>query len=230
MTTEPSSSGAFLEIRNLCKRFPSGQQKLTVLEDFSLTLNHAELLAIVGRSGSGKTTLLNLIAGLARADGGSILLEGRELIGLDDEDWVEVRQSDMGFVFQFNQLLPEFTALENVMLPGMLRSRDKQALESKAHDLLARMGMEHRASHRPTQLSGGERQRTAIARALINDPRLLLADEPTGSLDLESGQRVLELLFSLQKELKISCMLVTHNPALANLCDRIHQIESRSES
>ncbi len=221
---------SFLEIQGLSKHFDSGGRRLTVLDDFSLSLARGEFLAIAGPSGSGKTTLLNLIAGLDRPDRGTIHLEERELTALDDKSWDQVRQSDIGFVFQFNQLLPEFSALENVMLPGMLKGRGQVELKNQAHELLSHMGMAERANHRPAQLSGGERQRTAIARALINQPKILLADEPTGSLDQTTGTQVFSLLLGLQKQLNISCLLVTHNPALADLCDRIHGIEKRPES
>ncbi|CAM2007280.1 ABC transporter ATP-binding protein [Acanthopleuribacter pedis] len=220
----------FLEIRGLTKHFQSGERKLKVLDSFDLDLAAGEFLAIAGPSGSGKTTLLNLIAGLDRPDGGRISLAGRDLTALNDKEWDKVRQSDIGFVFQFNQLLPEFTALENVMLPGMLKKHHALELKQQAYDLLEHMGMQDRIGHRPAQLSGGERQRTAIARALINQPKILLADEPTGSLDQGTGEQVFSLLMGLQKQFNISCLLVTHNPALANLCDRIHGIEKRPES
>lgn len=224
------SRQSFLEIQGLTKHFDSGGRRLTVLDDFNLSLARGEFLAIAGPSGSGKTTLLNLIAGLDRPDAGTIHLENRELTALDDRSWDGVRQSDIGFVFQFNQLLPEFSALENVMLPGMLKGQEQSELKNRAHELLSHMGMAERADHRPAQLSGGERQRTAIARALINQPKILLADEPTGSLDQATGTQVFSLLLGLQKQLNISCLLVTHNPALADLCDRIHGIEKRPES
>ena len=217
----------FLQVERISKSYLSGSKRLQVLRQFDMELARGELLAIVGRSGSGKTTLLNLLAGLDRPDEGRIVLDGRELTALDRADWDHIRRRDIGFVFQFNQLLPEFTALENVMLPAMLVPYRRKVVEEKACDLLSRMGMSERLGHRPSQLSGGEQQRTAIARALINSPRLLLADEPTGNLDVESGQTVFDLLLSLQKELQISCVMVTHNPALANLCDRIHGLDRR---
>ena len=214
-----------LEIEKLTKTYQSGPKRLEVLRHFDLKLEEGEMVAIMGRSGSGKTTLLNCIAGLDKIDSGQITLGGRKLNGLPSTDWDQIRQHDIGIVFQFNQLLPEFTALENVMMPGMLTTNDLVQLEKKARDLLSQMGMADRCDHRPAQMSGGEQQRTAIARSLINSPRLLLADEPTGSLDYASGLEVFDLLQSLQKELKISCLLVTHNPALAQLCARIQAID-----
>ncbi len=214
-----------LKLENVSKSFQSGPNRLQVLRHFDMEMQEAEMVAIVGRSGSGKTTLLNLIAGLDQVSSGTITLNGRNLTALNQEDWNLVRQSEIGFVFQFNQLLPEFTALENVMLPGLLQSRDEKAVREKARQLLDKMDMGARTDHRPAQMSGGEQQRVAIARALINSPKLLLADEPTGSLDLESGQKVFNLLLALQEELKISCLVVTHNPALAQLCARIQRID-----
>ncbi len=222
---DEAAANGLLELRGVCKSYRSGPKRLHVLRHFDLALDRGEFVAIMGRSGSGKTTLLNLIAGLDRVDEGAIALDGRELTSLDSAGWDRVRQREIGVVFQFNQLLPEFTALENVMLPGMLTSGDHGALESKAWDLLDRMGMGERADHRPAQLSGGEQQRAAIARALINGPKLLLADEPTGSLDLASGKLVFDLLLSLQRELGVSCLVATHNQGLADLCDRIHPID-----
>lgn len=214
-----------LKIEGLCKTYQSGTQTLTIIDDFNLEVARGEILALVGRSGSGKTTLLNLIAGLDRPDRGAILFEGTDLCRQNDHAWIKWRQEQLGFVFQFNQLLHEFTALENVMLPGMLRDGNRAQLKEKAQELLDKLGIGPRAHHFPAQLSGGEQQRTAIARALINDPRLVLADEPTGSLDLESGQQVFDLLVGLQKDLGFSCLVVTHNPGLANLCDRIRAID-----
>ena len=217
---------SLLKLQGVSKSYMSGSKRLHVLRHIDLEVEQGELLAIVGRSGSGKTTLLNCIAGLDRVDEGSIQLEGQELRGMDAAGWNRARRDSIGFVFQFNNLLPEFSALENVMLPGMLRNGDRAQLRAKARDLLMMMDMGDRQEHLPTQLSGGEQQRVAIARALINSPKLLLADEPTGSLDLESGQKVFDMLSQLQKDLKISCLVVTHNPALADLCARIHKLES----
>lgn len=214
-----------LKIDGLRKTYQSGTQELVIIDDFNLEVQAGEMLALIGRSGSGKTTLLNLIAGLDRADSGAILFDGHDLCQQDDHAWIAWRQQHLGFVFQFNQLLTEFTALENVILPGLLRERPVAELKKKAQELLERLGIGPRAHHYPAQLSGGEQQRTAIARALINDPRLVLADEPTGSLDIESGQQVFDMLVSLQKDLGFSCLVVTHNPGLANLCDRIRAID-----
>lgn len=214
-----------LELDQVTKTFQSGSKRLHVLRQIDLILQPAEFTAITGASGSGKTTLLNIIAGLDTCDGGKILLEGRELTGQSVADWDRTRCEDIGFIFQFNQLLPEFTALENAMMPGLLTGRSRQELEDQARDLLNRMGMADRADHTPARLSGGEQQRVAIARALINRPKLLLADEPTGSLDWETGRRVFDHLLELQDSLGIACLVVTHNPELAKLCARIHSLD-----
>jgi lipoprotein-releasing system ATP-binding protein len=217
---------ALLKLEQLTKTYMSGSKRLTVLRQFDLTVESGQIVAIVGRSGSGKTTLLNCIAGLDRLDSGRITLGDEDLTSLDTNGWDRVRRDGIGFVFQFNQLLPEFTALENVMLPGLLTGSPEEEVRERARDLLNRMDMTAREDHRPARLSGGEQQRAAIARALINRPRLVLADEPTGSLDLESGRKVFDLLLSLQQEFGITCLVVTHNPGLADMCARIHSLDS----
>lgn len=221
---------ALLQLQGVCKNYRSGPKTVAVIQDLDLELNHGEFLAIMGCSGSGKTTLLNLIAGLDRADDGQIWIDGIDVTKAKDDTWVEIRQKKIGFVFQFNQLLPEFTALENVTLPGRLTGGSMKKVQSRARDLLDRMGLKDRMEHLPQQMSGGEQQRVAIARALINEPRLLLADEPTGSLDVESGTRVFGLLQGLQEEFGIACLMVTHNPMLAKMCDRIHSIDRAAET
>ena len=219
-----SSQTPFLRLEKVSKSYQSGPKRLVVLNQFDMVLREGELLALMGASGSGKTTLLHLIAGLDQVDSGRIHLGEQELTSLKSKGWDEVRQRAMGYVFQFNQLLPEFTALENIMLPGLVANHSEPETRKRAQNLLDRMALLERADHLPSQLSGGEQQRIAIARALINRPKLLLADEPTGSLDVEAGRRVFDLLSELQRDLKISCLVVTHNPVLANLCARIHSL------
>jgi len=219
-----------LEMRGVSKSFRSGSKRLEVLRQIDMTLQRGEIMAVVGPSGSGKTTLLNLIAGLDRLEAGEIRLNGRDLTGLNRDQWDAVRRDEIGFVFQFNQLLPEMTALENAMIPGLLTDRPKTEVAERARLLLERMDMGDRLDHFPAQLSGGEQQRTAIARALINSPSLVLADEPTGSLDGASGARVFALLESLQQELGISCLVVTHNRELAKMCARIHELGGQQET
>lgn len=217
---------ALLKMEQITKTYQSGSNRLRVLRQFDLTVASGEIVAIVGRSGSGKTTLLNCIAGLDRVDEGRIFLDEEELTTLDTKGWDRIRREKIGFVFQFNQLLPEFSALENVMLPGLLTEGPEAEVRERARELLSRMDMTAREDHRPARLSGGEQQRVAIARALINRPRLVLADEPTGSLDLASGRLVFDLLLSLQQEFGITCLVVTHNPGLADMCARIHSLDS----
>lgn len=220
----------YLKLESVAKTYQAGSKKIHIFRHFDLTVPRGQLVAVIGPSGTGKTTLLNVIAGLDSCDGGRIMVGDTELTALKDAELTAFRRDHIGFVFQFNQLLPEFSALENVMLPGFLQGRTPAQLAEKARDLLNRMGVGHRCDHLPAQMSGGEQQRVAIARALINDPGLLLADEPTGSLDLESGRRVFDLLLSLQKELQITSVVVTHNPELAKMCDRICRIEKADDS
>lgn len=214
-------SDRLLTIQGLSKSYLSGSTRLHVLRDLDLDLGHTEFLAVVGRSGSGKTTLLNLIAGLDRPDTGHIFLQGKDLCGVSGHHWDRVRQTQIGVIFQFNQLLPEFSAQENVMMPGLISGMDDQEAAARAQDLLRRVGLEERTHHRPAQLSGGEQQRVAIARALLHSPKLVLADEPTGNLDAQSSQRIFLLMRELQAEKGVSFMLVTHNQELAHRCDRI---------
>ena len=214
-----------LQVEQLWKSFHSGTRIIEVLRGINFECAAGELLAVMGPSGCGKTTLLNLISGLDRVDQGSLKYKGKELAGQRDEDWDEFRRHELGMIFQFNQLLPEFSALENTLLPALIASRSKlkslDSVQAKAEELLIKLGLQDRLNHRPSQLSGGEQQRVAIARSLMNSPKLILADEPTGSLDLESGFRVFEMLKTLQKEKGFSCLIVTHNRDLADMCDRI---------
>ena len=194
-------------------------ESLIILHDIELSILRGESLAIVGPSGSGKSTLLGLLAGLDVPSRGKIFLNGIEITRLDEDARAELRSEKLGFVFQSFQLLPTFTALENVMLPLELAARSDAQVE--AEQVLRRVGLEKRLHHYPAQLSGGEQQRVAIARAFAAQPELLLADEPTGNLDSQTGQRIIELMFELNKERGTTLVLVTHDHALANRCDRI---------
>ena len=207
-----------LEVRRLTKTYRSGDRELTVLREVSFSLAAGATCAIVGPSGSGKTTLLGLCAGLDRATSGSVILDGVALDDLDEDARARVRNEHTGFVFQNFQLVPTLTALENVMVPAELRSgprRPHGELTDAAADLLRQVGLEPRRGHYPTQLSGGEQQRVALARAFINRPHLLFADEPTGNLDAETSDRVVELLLNLNAQSGTALVLVTHNPELA---------------
>ena len=208
-----------LEARSLTKEYPSGEQRLTVLRDVSFVIPDGARVAIVGPSGSGKTTLLGLLAGLDTPTSGKVLLDGDDLGALDEDARARVRGEKVGFVFQSFQLIPSLSAQENVQVPLELRGERDAA--ARARDLLARVGLGGRGHHLPAQLSGGEQQRVAIARAFINRPKLLFADEPTGNLDAATGQRIIELLDSLNRDEGTTIVLVTHDSALAERTQRI---------
>ena len=194
-------------------------ETLVILHDVTLSIQQGESLAIVGPSGSGKSTLLGLLAGLDVPSHGNIFLNGTDITQLDEDARAALRSETLGFVFQSFQLLPTFTALENVMLPLELVANSNA--QEEAEKILNRVGLEKRLNHYPTQLSGGEQQRVALARAFAAQPELLLADEPTGNLDSQTGQRIIELMFELNQERGTTLVLVTHDHALANRCDRI---------
>ena len=208
-----------LEARSLTKEYPSGDQRLTVLRDVSFVIPDGARVAIVGPSGSGKTTLLGLLAGLDTPTSGKVLLDGGDLSALDEDTRARVRGEKVGFVFQSFQLIPSLSAQENVQVPLELRGERDAA--ARAKDLLARVGLAGRGHHLPAQLSGGEQQRVAIARAFVNRPKLLFADEPTGNLDAATGQRIIELLDSLNRDEGTTIVLVTHDTALAERTQRI---------
>lgn len=212
-------SQTVLQAEGLTKTYRSGANSLTVLDTVSFSVSQGDTLAIIGPSGSGKTTLLGLCAGLDVPSTGIISLMGFKLNAMSEDDRAHIRNQYVGFVFQNFQLLQTLTALENVMVP--LELRGEKNVSSKAKDLLARVGLGERMHHYPTQLSGGEQQRVAMARAFINDPKILFADEPTGNLDDENSKHVTELLFGLNKELGTTLVLVTHNLELAQKTERI---------
>lgn len=205
--------------RHLSKRVTTSEGELVILKDINLSIDAAETVAIVGASGSGKSTLLGLMAGLDSVSGGEMWLDGENLSTLDEEARAMLRGRSVGFVFQSFQLLPSLTALENVMLPIELKN-DRNARQ-KAAQLLQRVGLESRMHHYPNQLSGGEQQRVAIARAFASEAKILFADEPTGNLDTATGAKVIDLLFSLNKEYATTLVLVTHDDRLARRCGRI---------
>ncbi|MDY0390675.1 ABC transporter ATP-binding protein [Desulfobulbus oligotrophicus] len=208
-----------LQAVDLRKTYPSGRDTITVLNKVNLTVQPGEMTAIVGASGSGKTTLLQILGTLDTADSGTLLFQGVELSGKNESDLAEHRNRHLGFIFQFHHLLPEFSALENVMMPGLIHGRSHAELRKAAVGLLERVGLAKRLEHRSGELSGGEQQRVALARALIMSPALLLADEPTGNLDAASGQRVFELLQELSDHLHLAVVMVTHNMSLAGAMD-----------
>jgi lipoprotein-releasing system ATP-binding protein len=209
-----------LEVVDVYKGFVKGHTRLEVLKGVALEVSDGEMLAIVGPSGSGKSTLLHLIGALERPDRGTIRFNGQDVFQLSELEQATFRNRHVGFVFQFHHLLPELTALENVMLPGLILRRARRELLTEATELLATMGLVERMEHRPGELSGGEQQRVAMARALMNHPDLVLADEPTGNLDRQSGEAIQGLLRSLNQERQQTCIVVTHNEAFAKALDR----------
>lgn len=209
-----------LEVVDVYKGFTKGKTRLEVLKGVTLEVNSGEMVAVVGPSGSGKSTLLYLIAALERPDRGTLHVDGRDVFRLLDVDQAAFRNRHVGFVFQFHHLLPELTALENVMLPGLIARRARREVVADATALLTTVGLAERMEHRPGELSGGEQQRVAIARALVNHPDLVLADEPTGNLDRQSGEAIQGLLRSLNQERKQTFIVVTHNEAFAKALDR----------
>lgn len=209
-----------LQVLGVSKSYQEGKLSTPVLHDVSLTVETGEQLAIVGSSGSGKSTLLHIIGTLDKPSGGQVILDGEALYQVSAARQAQIRNQELGFIYQFHHLLPEFTALENVCMPGWIAGRNKADVQQQAQQLLTRVGLEHRLQHLPSELSGGERQRVAIARALINNPKLVLADEPTGNLDANSGETVYELIRELAAQLGTAFVVVTHDHQLAARMDR----------
>lgn len=193
---------------------------LKVLKGVNLEVSEGEVVAIIGASGAGKSTLLHLLGTLDNPDQGQVTINGKDVFGQSGRELAEFRNKNVGFVFQFHNLLPEFTVLENVMIPGMIAGHETKALTSKASGLLERLGLKERLQHKPSELSGGEQQRTAVARALINSPGLVLADEPSGNLDSKNASELHQLFLELRKELKHTFVIVTHNMEFAAMADK----------
>lgn len=214
-----------LECRGVVRQFREGRSVLEVLRGVDLAVSPAERVAIVGTSGSGKTTLLQIMGGLDDPDAGEVLVHGERMRGGDEAAKGNLRNKYIGFVYQFHHLLPEFTAEENVAMPLLIRREPKPEALKSARELLARVGLGERLTHKPGELSGGERQRAAVARALITRPQLVLADEPTGNLDAGNGEQVLSLMLELNRELKTSLVIVTHDLNIADRMDRILVLE-----
>jgi lipoprotein-releasing system ATP-binding protein len=216
---------AFLEARGIVKSYPMGGTLLTVLRDLDLQVEAGEMVAIVGASGVGKSTLLHILGGLDRANEGDIMIGGEQLTAFDDAALVRFRNQNVGFVFQFHHLLPEFSALENAEMPMRIARLSMGEARPRAEELLGRVGLAERLSHRPGMLSGGEAQRVAVARALIMRPALLLADEPTGDLDEQTADALHALLRDMHQGYGLTSIIATHNPRLASACDRILRLE-----
>lgn len=217
-----------LEARDLSKSFDVGSDKppLEVLQGMNLKIPERSVTSIVGSSGSGKSTLLHILGGLDRADSGDVFWNERNISDLNPDDLAELRNKFIGFVFQFHHLLPEFTALENVSMPALISGMNQAEAFNRARNLLSKFGVENRENHRPTQLSGGEQQRVSMARALMNKPDLILADEPTGNLDENNTNIILDMLFELRETEGISVLLITHEKEIAGRSDTILELKN----
>ena len=213
-----------IKLRDIQKSFGD----LKVLKGIDLEIHEKEIVSIVGPSGSGKTTLLQIMGTLDKPDQGSIEIKGKKIDGLKDKELAIFRNQEIGFIFQFHQLLPEFTAVENIMMPALIGGLSKSKAQDRAIELLDLLGLKERAEHKPNELSGGEKQRVAVARALINDPVVVLADEPSGSLDTQNKEELHQLFFDLRDQLGQTFVIVTHDEKLAQLTDRtIHLIDGQ---
>ncbi|MEX1035291.1 MAG: ABC transporter ATP-binding protein [Sneathiella sp.] len=227
-------SESVLKLENIGRTFTQGQEKLIVLEDVSLDLRPGEIVALLGPSGSGKSTLLHIAGLLEPPTSGTVRIDGIDCSKARDTKRTEVRRDKIGFVYQFHHLLPEFSALENVMMPNLISGTPKKKAKDHATELLTRMGLEQRLTHRPAKLSGGEQQRVAIARALANNPLLLLADEPTGNLDEQTAEMVFQHFLDVTRDRGVAALVATHNTDLARRMDRVlhvrdHHLEDISD-
>lgn len=210
-----------IEVKNVSKSFGD----LNVLQSVNLTVQQGEIVSIVGKSGAGKTTLLQIIGTLDRPTSGTVLIDGEDLFQLSDKQLAQFRNRHIGFIFQFHQLLPEFTALENVMMPGLIAGEDKNEVKARAEQLLTALGLKERITHKPAQLSGGEKQRVAAARAMMMKPSIILADEPSGSLDESNKKELHQLLLRMREEFGQTILIVTHDKELAQISDRVVELK-----
>ncbi len=217
---------SLLEVDQLTKQYDTGaEEPLVVLRGVSMTVEAGEIVAVMGESGAGKSTLLHLLGALDRPTSGTVVCAGNDLFAKDDEALAQFRNTSIGFVFQFHHLLPEFTALENVAMPALIQHRKIADVRPRALELLDTLGLAPRAEHRPSALSGGEKQRVAVARALMNEPALILADEPTGNLDAQTAEPLHQEILRLSESMNQTFVLATHNPSLAAIADRVFRIE-----
>ncbi len=211
----------FFQAKKISKTYSDGEKQIEVLKTIDLSVSPGQMTAIIGASGSGKTTLLQLLGTLAQPSSGELLYKDENLLEKSSQDLAYFRNQELGFIFQFHHLLPEFSAIENVMMPALIAGKNKKDIYDSAAELLQLVELDHRINHRVNELSGGEQQRTALARALVMKPTLLLADEPTGNLDSRSGEIVFRLLHRLCRELSLAVLMVTHNMELARKMDTI---------
>ena len=209
-----------LKAENICKSYPTNAGPLEVLKDVSLSLKEGEMISVAGPSGCGKSTLLNILGTLDHPDKGTLEITGINVALLDDESVSRLRSESIGFVFQFHHLLPEFTIAENLMIPQRLLGRSEKAATDRVTELLSKVNLLPRSNHRPNAISGGERQRVAVLRALVNEPGIVLADEPTGNLDVETAQQLMEMIQNFAKDFNQAFLIVTHNPDVAALCEK----------
>ena len=221
----PPRNPKLIRAEGLTKTYKSGHDQIIVFQDLAVEIAEGEMVAIVGPSGAGKSTLLHLLGGLDRPTAGSVKLGEFDIFKLGDVDLARFRNNEIGFIFQFHHLLPEFTALENVMMPMLIGRSSHATARARAQLMLERVGLSDRASHRPGELSGGEQARVALARALVAQPRVLLADEPTGDLDSRTSESIHNLLKEVHESQKLTSVIVTHNERLASVCDRVLHLE-----
>jgi len=214
-----------IETSEICKSYFIGKSELAVLKGINLCIEAGEIVAVVGASGAGKSTLLHILGTLDRPTSGTVTYEDNDVFKLNDEKLAKFRSLQIGFVFQFHHLLPEFTAIENVAMPGMIAGKKLGDMKKSAIDLLREVGLSDRAEHRPSELSGGEQQRVAVARALINNPKVVLADEPSGNLDSANAESLHELMLALCRSRKTTFVIATHNEHLTNLAHRVLKIQ-----
>jgi lipoprotein-releasing system ATP-binding protein len=214
-----------LVLKNIHKTFTSGQKKIEVLKGLEMVVKKGDMVSVVGESGVGKTTLLHIIGSIESANRGDIIVDGKNIISLNDRELDSFRNRDVGFVFQFFHLLPEFNVIENTIMPLLISGVPKDEAKDKAMDLLTRVGLADRIDHYPAQLSGGEQQRVAAARALITSPKLVLADEPTGNLDPRTGREIADLLVDLHRSGDRITIVATHNTEIAKMCDKIYTLK-----